>query len=129
MRGLIALCMGLGVMTGAVHAANAGLVGGECCICRCVAATGDDDDDEDAELEFAACLQIPDRGGDPSAACDTICGEREFDLECSFEPTPCFTFSSACASTRAPAASPYGIAAVLIALGGFGAWRLRKRHA
>lgn len=126
MRGLIALCVGVVLMMGMVRAANAGIVGGECCICRCVAATGDDDDD-DLELEFAACLQIPDRGGDPSAACDAICGEREFDLECSFEPTPCFTFSSACASTRAPAASPYGIAALLLALGVFGAWRLGKR--
>ena len=36
----------------------------------------------------------------------------------------------ACRGTQpAPTASPYGIAALLIALGGFGAWRLRKRAA
>ena len=74
------------------------------------------------------CLQ----GADPgSVACNEACSPSKNtrstirDTQCSQVPG-CPQFGS---TNSAPTASPYGIAALLIALGGFGAWRLRKRAA
>jgi hypothetical protein len=150
MRGLIALCVGLLVVLGA-GAASADDDDDFCCVCSCVSDSPlfcvDVGFDVPEEL-FTACEQAC--GDSPSSleCCkpDGTCvstpdftevdvrgtgsGDDDDDLEA---PLTCDLFPRCDGVPRfpqdpqpAPTASPYGIAALLIALGGFGAWRLRE---
>ena len=140
MRGLIALCVGLVLVQGAVSAAQAGQAATTCCICNCT------------QRGRVACSQGSD---DALKFCSQTCatyGENPINHACNSN-TECSTVVPTCPTSEAgfcsdladnddngltdsedpacnpaaPTASPYGIAALLIALGGFGAWRLRKR--
>lgn len=134
MRGKWAIAVGVAVILGTAAAATAaGLFDGSCCICRCFPALDLHlavPQGPQPELEFAACLQVSELRSDPVAFCDAICGDREFDLECSREPVSCAAFSPQCAVTAAaPSLSPYGIAGLLVVLGGVGVYQIRKRVA
>ena len=110
MRGLIALCVGLVVVLGA-GAADAGVNDSICVACEC------------KDGRFARCEQ-----GDSDFDCQEACGGEHKTVH-EIEDTLC-TQVPGCPqfnNRSAPTASPYGIAALLVALGGFGAWRLRKR--
>ena len=116
MRGLTAFCLGLVVVLGAGAAKAGGSPDEDCFVCECT-------DDGTRPL----CVQGE---GFPSFRCEGTCKPSSFkirqlsDQQCTQVPG-CPQFNS----RSAPTASPYGIAALLIALGGFGAWRLRKRAA
>ena len=120
MRGLVAICVGLVVVLGA-GVANAGpdITPGACCKCSC--------GDPMSGLELVACFQAE---GDVVAQCQEICGEApDWGFECTEKPVSCSDDPQCAApATSAPAASPYGIAALLALLAGFGAYRLRKNR-
>lgn len=113
MRGLTALCLGLVLVLGA-GASWAGISEGDCGVCECL---------DDGSRPF--CVQDM---GFPPADCDEACGSANVNLfsasatQCSDVPG-CPQFL---AKLRVPTVSPYGMTALLVALGGIGIWRVRR---
>lgn len=112
MRRSIALCVGLLLLLGA-GAAWAGVGIGECGVCEC-AADG-----------RRLCMQ--DEAVNRSD-CENFCGSTDVIdfsagfVQCSDVPGCPQSFAKS-----APAASPYGVIALLLSLSALGMWRLRRR--
>ncbi len=112
MRGIVVLCAGL-VSLLAVGAARAGVGPGECGVCECV------DDGRRLCRQDAAVSTVD---------CDDFCGSSEV-ISFSAGIVSCSDVPGCAQSVThgAPAASTYGVVALLIGLPALGLWRLRTR--
>jgi hypothetical protein len=119
-RVVIAFCVGLMTVLGA-GVAGAGILEGNCCRCICNSAA-------------AFCVEGPVDEELTEQRCENACaglgGGVRIEFKCVPDACSAFTDPSCPGAEKgAPVATPLGLAALLIALGAFGAWRLRKRAA